>query len=85
VLLFAVLFALLWYFVSFHLLWKSVMPLVALLHAERATLLGHLVYGTFLGRYPEYLPKAKPQKPEQVTEAPASAPLVESPSQPPDN
>jgi hypothetical protein len=87
VLLCAVLFGLGWYFVSFRLLWKSAMPLVALLHAERATLLGHLVYGTFLGRYPEYLPKAKVPEPEpvQIQEAPAEAPLVESPSQPPES
>ena len=36
-------------------LWKSLIPLLARLHAERATVLGHLIYGTVLARYPVYL------------------------------
>jgi hypothetical protein len=55
ILLASVLFAMCWYYVSFHVIWRRVMPLVALLHAERPTALGHLIYGTFLGRYPAYL------------------------------
>ena len=43
---------------SFQLLWKSFMPLVALLHSGPPTALGHVIYGTVLGRYPVYLPKA---------------------------
>jgi hypothetical protein len=54
-LLISILFALTWYYVSFQLLWKTAMPLVALLHSAQPTVLGHLVYGTFLGRYPVYL------------------------------
>ncbi len=65
-LLLALTFSLAWYYVSFQLLFKTVMPLVALLHAERSTMLGHLVYGTFLGRYPVYLPR--PQRTEQPAE-----------------
>jgi len=57
VVLLCVLFALVWYYLSYRLLWKAVAPLVALLHVERATVLGHLVYGTLLGRYPVYLEK----------------------------
>lgn len=56
-----------WYYLSFHLIWKTAMPLVALLHAERPTVLGHLVYGTFVGRFPAYLPQAP--KPEPAVEA----------------
>jgi hypothetical protein len=56
-LLVAVFFAMVWYYVSFHWMWKSVMPLVALLHAERPTAIGHAIYGLWLGRYPEYLRK----------------------------
>ena len=56
-LLLGIAFALGWYYLSFHLLWKSLLPLVALLHPERATVLGHLVYGTFLGRFPAHLPR----------------------------
>jgi hypothetical protein len=54
-LLASIAFAIAWYYLSFHLIWKSIMPLVALLHVERYTVLGHLVYGTILGRYPLYL------------------------------
>jgi hypothetical protein len=62
-LLVSIAFAIAWYYVSFHLIWKSIMPLVALLHVQRSTVLGHLVYGTILGRYPAYLeaPAAAPQ------------------------
>ena len=49
--LFAMVFALAWYYVAFHLLWKSIMPLVALLHVERTTAIGHLLYGAILGGF----------------------------------
>jgi hypothetical protein len=58
VFLVSLLFALTWYYFSFRLLWKSVLPLVALLHSAQTTSLGHLIYGAVLGRYPVYLPKA---------------------------
>jgi len=54
-LLAAVLFGAAWYFLSFHWIWKTAMPLAYLLHPENATFLGHLIYGTFLGRFPIYL------------------------------
>jgi hypothetical protein len=57
-LLLSIAFAVSWYYLSFHVIWKSIMPLVALLHVERATVLGHLVYGTILGRYPRLLAAA---------------------------
>jgi len=49
--------AMIWYYVSFRWLWVRVMPLVALLHAERPTAIGHLIYGLCLGRFPGYLRK----------------------------
>ncbi len=55
VLLWSVAFGLAWYYLSFHGIWKSVIPVLARLHVERATVLGHLVYGTVLARYPVYL------------------------------
>jgi hypothetical protein len=55
--LIGIVFALAWYYLSFRLLWKSLMPLVALLHVERATLFGHLIYGAVMGGYPAYLPR----------------------------
>lgn len=51
----AVFFAMVWYYASFHWMWERVMPLVALLHAERPTAIGHLLYGLWLGRFPDYL------------------------------
>jgi hypothetical protein len=65
----AVAFAVVWYYLSFRLLWKSVMPYVALLHVERSTAMGHLIYGMVLGGYPAHLPKA-----EAAAEPPADAP-----------
>jgi hypothetical protein len=61
----AVVCAISWYYLSFRLLWKLVMPLVALLHIERTTMLGHLLYGVLLGRFPIYLPEpaAPPEAP----------------------
>ena len=55
VMLMAVIFAIVWYYVSFRGVFKLVLPLVALLHVEHATLVGHLLYGTMLGRYPAYV------------------------------
>lgn len=50
--LLGILFGAGWYYVSFRLLWRTAMPLAALLHPERITLIGHAVYGAMLGRYP---------------------------------
>lgn len=64
-----------WYYVSFHGIWKSVSPLIPLLHSERPTIIGHLIYGTILGRYPEYwktrkaAPESTPATSEPVPEA----------------
>lgn len=76
-LLLGIAFGLAWYYVSFHWIWERVSPLVALLHSARPTLIGHLVYGTFLGRYPEYLrrvhgpaPPAAPAPTEPVEAKP---------------
>lgn len=55
VLLWGVAFGLAWYYASFHGIWNSLIPLLARLHVERATVLGHLLYGTVLARYPVYV------------------------------
>ncbi len=83
VLLVALAFALGWYYISFRLLWKGVMPLVAQLHTGRSTVLGHLIYGTFLSRYPAYLPSppASAAAPPVVQEVP---PPVEQEVHPPE-
>jgi hypothetical protein len=55
VMLLSVVSSLVWYYLSFRWAFKTTMPLVALLHVERSTMLGHLLYGTMLGRYPVYV------------------------------
>jgi hypothetical protein len=78
VLLVSVAFALVWYYLSYRLLWKAGAPLIVLLHVESATVLGHLVYGTLLARYPVYLPQpaapAVPPPPETPPTPPPEAP-----------
>jgi hypothetical protein len=54
-LLVSVLVALGWYYLSFHGIWRALSPLIPLLHAERPTILGHVIYGAVLARYPRYL------------------------------
>src|SRR5579863_10745655 len=44
IMLLAVTCALAWYYFSFRWAFRLVLPLVALLHVERATLVGHLLY-----------------------------------------
>jgi hypothetical protein len=55
----ALVFALGWFYLSFHVLWKSVMPLVYLLYSDRPMVVGHLIYGVCLARFPGYLPGAR--------------------------
>jgi hypothetical protein len=66
--LLAIVFALAWYYVSFRVLWRSVMPLVALLHVQGTTAFGHLIYGAVLGRYPAHW-----RKPAEAQSAPDEA------------
>lgn len=46
-----------WYYLSFHYVWKAVSPLVPLLHAVRPNLVGHVIYGALMARFPNYLPR----------------------------
>ncbi|MDE3165908.1 MAG: hypothetical protein KGN36_08890 [Acidobacteriota bacterium] len=55
----SVLVSLGWYWVWFRLLALEYMPLVWLLHAERATQFGHVIYGALLARFGDYLPRVK--------------------------
>lgn len=91
-LLASLVFSLAWFYFSFHLLWKSLIPLAYLLYAERPMLVGHLIYGAWLARYPTYLPgprhasMAPPPPPLTPIAPPAadeSAPMVEPPSEEP--
>ena len=63
--LLSIIFAAAWYYLSFRVLYRSVLPLVSLLHSERPTLIGHLLYGTILGRYPAYL-APRPSRPAEL-------------------
>jgi hypothetical protein len=63
-----VLFGVCWYWLSFRLIWRSVAPLVTLLHIESPTILGHVLYGALLARYPLYA--ARWQAPAQASPPP---------------
>jgi len=54
----AMAFSLGWYWIVYRWLWRAALPLAALLHEGRAAVLGHLLYGALLGRFPRYLPRA---------------------------
>jgi hypothetical protein len=73
VMLVAVVFGLAWYYFSFRWIFKSALPMVALLHVERPMLLGHLLYGTILGRYPVYVDRLMSTAPPEAEEEPAPA------------
>lgn len=43
-----------WYYLAFHMVYRSMLPLIYLLQVERPLVLGHLVYGTLLARFQKY-------------------------------
>jgi hypothetical protein len=45
-----------WYSLWFRGLGQALMPLVWLLHSERATVFGHVIFGVLLPRFPSFLP-----------------------------
>ncbi len=81
VMLIAVIFAIVWYYFSFRWSFKFALPLVALLHVEHSTLVGHLLYGTMLGRYPVYVHRLMHTAPPAVVAEVAvpEVPAVEAP------
>ena len=89
ILLVSLMFALGWYYLSFRLLWKSLLPLVALLHPMQATSVGHIIYGAVLGRYPAYLPQSPAPPPveagSEMPQAEAVPAQVTSESEAPDS
>jgi hypothetical protein len=74
----AVAVSLLFYYLTFCGLWKTLAPLAAVLHSRSATVLGHVIFGAMLARFPAYLPGAG--TPQGATTADPS----ESASQPQD-
>jgi hypothetical protein len=67
-----ILFSLGWFYISFHVLWKSAMPLVYLLYPDRPTVVGHLIFGACIGRFPAHYPGRtnKPVAPDALESAP---------------
>lgn len=72
VLLFGMLFGVAWYYFSFRWMFQFALPLVALLHVEQSTMLGHVLYGAILGRYPTYVDRLMGVAPA-IAELPAPA------------
>jgi hypothetical protein len=70
---------LVWYYLSFHLLWRVVGPLIPILHAVTPTILGHMIYGAGIGRFPHFLPAAPagPQAEPTPEPTPASTEVAE--------
>ena len=60
-----------WYWLTFQMLWRSVAPLAAALHTRSASVLGHILFGTLMARFPAYIPHAK------AADAPIEAVQVE--------
>jgi hypothetical protein len=56
----SVLMAVGWYYLTFHVVWKALSPLIWLLHAERPTILGHVIFGAVVARFPRYLRRSAP-------------------------
>ncbi len=44
-----------WYYLLFRLVWTHVNPLIGIYTHDSPMLVGHLLYGALLGRYPTYL------------------------------
>jgi hypothetical protein len=70
-LLVSVLFSLVWYWLWFRVLALRTMPLVWLLHTERSTQFGHVIFGALLARFGDYLPRPVTQ--EVAVTVPAEA------------
>jgi hypothetical protein len=76
-LLVGVLFSVWWYYLWFQTVGKTAMPLVTLLHSERPTLFGHVIFGCLLARFHSYLPRE-----EQVAASTAPTAGTETPAEP---
>jgi len=70
-LLTSILVALVWYWLWFRVLALRTMPLLWLLHTERSTQFGHVIFGALLARFGDYLPRAKKEDPVIVQAEPA--------------
>ena len=67
----SILFALVWYWLWFRVIAVRAMPLLWLLHPEKSTEFGHVIFGALLARYGDYLPRPPivlPALPEFIAE-----------------
>jgi len=71
-----------WYYLSFHGFWRILNPPVALLHAERPVILGHILYGAILARFPKYLVLAPAPETELSAQAFESEAVVAESEEP---
>jgi hypothetical protein len=62
-LLVSILVSLAWYWLWFRFLALRTMPLVWLLHTEKSTQFGHVIFGALLARFGDYLPAVKTAAP----------------------
>jgi hypothetical protein len=69
-----IIFALGWFYLSFHLIWRTAMPLVYLLYSDRPMVVGHLIYGVCVGRFPAHYPGRPRQSDTAAPEPMESAP-----------
>lgn len=63
--------ALAWYYLWWGWLWKSVNWIIALYTHDQPMMLGHLLYGALLARFPRYLPRARTSAPVEAAPLPA--------------
>ncbi|MCL5742329.1 MAG: hypothetical protein M1541_00170 [Acidobacteria bacterium] len=68
VFLMAILFGLAWYYLWWAGLWHHLNGLITLYTHDRPMLVGHLLYGLWLGRFPHYLPRPSPAVTEPVSQ-----------------
>jgi hypothetical protein len=71
-----------WYTLFFRDLGRTLMPLVWLLHAERATVLGHVIFGALLTRFPIFLPGEPPVAPVEAEPQPVEPEAAGVPTRP---
>jgi hypothetical protein len=58
-LLASILVSMAWYWLWFRFLALRTMPLIWLLHTEKSTQFGHMIYGALLARFGDYLPRVQ--------------------------
>lgn len=62
--LLGVIWGLAWYYLLFGLVWKHAAPLMLLYTHDSPMLVGHILYGALLGRYPRYIGLLAPEPPQ---------------------